>query len=427
VAANYFAIVQGIQKKDVRRMKIGILTHHFSYNFGANLQLLSTFSYLANRGHHPIVINWIPKKSEERTDRRTTGSAQAAVHESFIADHLSVSPLCETSEDIGDLIQKEQIEAVIIGSDAVVKIIPRYDRFYLTRKFPFFGAKRESIYVVPNPFWGDFLEFVDRKLPCAMMSVASENPLYRLMSTQERLAASNCLKRLCHVSVRDSWTKEMMAWISRGNCDPVITPDPVFAFNNNVPSALIDDAVVQRLNLPDKYILVSFKKKYCLPQTDKWVAEFSNLAESMGCTCVAFPYPEGINSFSLKNRVELPLDPLDWYAIIKHASGYIGNNMHPIIACIHNCVPFYSIDNYGYMILRTMRITRSSKIYDLLRQIGMLDQTSHVRGRCPVLKKPCDVLDRLVHFDKTKCDEARSIMHQRYRQMMGDIEIAITR
>ena len=42
-------------------MKIGILTYHSVYNFGANLQVLSTVGYLKNNGFEPIVINWIPE------------------------------------------------------------------------------------------------------------------------------------------------------------------------------------------------------------------------------------------------------------------------------------------------------------------------------------------------------------------------------
>lgn len=42
-------------------MKIGILTFANVPNFGANLQALSTISYLQNHGYNPILIKWSQK------------------------------------------------------------------------------------------------------------------------------------------------------------------------------------------------------------------------------------------------------------------------------------------------------------------------------------------------------------------------------
>ena len=56
-------------------MKIGILAYHSACNFGATLQLLSTYSYLKNNGHDPLVINWVPEDLEDFY-RKPTPEAQ---------------------------------------------------------------------------------------------------------------------------------------------------------------------------------------------------------------------------------------------------------------------------------------------------------------------------------------------------------------
>ncbi len=113
-------------------MKIGILTYHYAYNFGANLQALSTVGRLKMMGHAPIVINWRPKDVEDRY-RRETPSAQAAVHEKYICDHLPVSTVCRTSDDIAEVIDRDGIDAIIIGSDAVLSLCPQ--TYFSIRRF----------------------------------------------------------------------------------------------------------------------------------------------------------------------------------------------------------------------------------------------------------------------------------------------------
>jgi hypothetical protein len=405
-------------------MKIGILTYHFAYNFGANLQVLSTVCYLKNRGHSPIVINWRPV-GVEGWYQKNTPAKQADAHEEYIATRLPTSFLCRTAEDIAALIDKEEIDGVIIGSDAVVNVMPFLARIgFSGRKMRFVIAKPECVNILPNPFWGSFMELLKHKIPCAMMSVSSQNSRYRLMSHKERHQAVDCLKRFNYISVRDTWTKQMMSWISRGNIEPNVTPDPVFAFNSNVPSVLSDGAVIKKFNLPKKYILVSFKKEHGPP--DSWIIKFSELAEMMGFSCVAFPYPQELNSYSLKYKVDLPISPLEWYALIKHAAGYVGHNMHPIVSCIHNSVPFFSFDNYGFLFMKMLSNAKSSKIRDLLEATGLLENTSNVIGRGASFLAPDKVFKKLVNFNKTKCTAISVMMQERHEVMMKEILTALT-
>lgn len=400
-------------------MKIGVLTYHYACNFGANLQVLSTVGYLRRMGHTPVVIDW-RSEAVEAQYRRNTPEPQGKVHERFAAAHLPVSAPCRTAPEIAEVIAREGIEAVIVGSDAVVTVSPRFDRLNFSgRKLRFILSRPPDVHELPNPFWGSFLAHPGGDVPCAMMSVSSQNTRFRLLSPGQRRHASEALRRLSYVSVRDSWTRQMMASATGGAFAPEVTPDPVFSFNRNVPPELISGDVIAPFRLPEKYFLVSFKGEHSPPE--QWVRDFEALAAAQGFACVALPYPQGLSAMGLGRRIELPLDPLQWYALIKYSSGYVGHNMHPIVSCIHNAVPFHSFDNYGFLTLKLFGNSKSSKIYDLLAGAGMLDHRSGCIGRFPTYPPPADVLARLTGFDRGACERAAAVKLERYDRMMESI------
>lgn len=405
-------------------MKIGILTYHYAYNFGANLQVLSTVYALKNRGYNPIVIDWRPEDIVDMYQNNTQ-KTQAFVHEKFVKDHLPLSSLCKTSEDIARLIETEDIQCIIVGSDAVLNISPYFSRFgySLGRRRFYYASNQKSVNLIPNPFWGSFIDSLNKKIPCVMMSVSSQNTPFHLMSIKQIKTGLKCINNFSYISVRDNWTKKMIRWISMSNIDPEVTPDPVFSFNNNVPSILTDKIILEKFNLPDKYILVSFKAINAPPT--KWVNEFHHLAKDRGYNCVAFPYPQELNEFMLPYKIDLPLNPLEWYTIIKNADGYIGHNMHPIVTCIHNSVPFYSFDNYGHIYYRYFVNKKSSKIYDLLKFTGFLENSSNVQGQWPLSVSPRAVIEHIDKFDIKQCNKVASIMTEKYYEMIDKIEIAL--
>ena len=102
-------------------MKIGILTYHAVYNFGANLQALSTFYYLKNNGHEPIIVDFFPEKLEGKFDKNVP-AVQADAHKSFLKKHFVMTNRCRDAEGVAREIVLNNIEAVIIGSDAVIHV-----------------------------------------------------------------------------------------------------------------------------------------------------------------------------------------------------------------------------------------------------------------------------------------------------------------
>lgn len=344
-------------------MKIGLLAYHSVCNFGATLQLLSTYMYLIKHGHTPIIINWVPKDLEDFYARNTPYEQQNLQIE-LRKKIWKETNLCRTSKDIAETIKKEKIEAVIIGSDAVAQHHPLAERIIFPCKKIITIDKLTSDRYFPNPFWGTWNKYLPSPIPIAFMSVSSQDSHYKYISESMRKEMFEQIKTFSYISTRDKWTHNMISFITNRKYICKITPDPVFAFQENAEDLIPSkNYIMKKYNLPEKYIILSFLCNYI---NNDWIAEFSHIAKGKGYKCILLPFSHKESYGVLPQKIKLPISPIDWYAIIRYSSGYIGNNMHPIVVSIHNSIPFFSFDNYGVRKL-FFRSDKSSKIKDLLR------------------------------------------------------------
>lgn len=400
-------------------MKIGILTYHAACNFGANLQALSTYSYLQNNGHTPVVIDWTTKELREHYQQHTS-LEQYLVHQRFREDNLIMTRSCFTDRDIADVIVQEKIDAVIIGSDAVMQHHPFWSRVVFPSRKIVSVSKIGPDRMCPNPFWGSFLELLPNRIPIAFMSASSQNSHYQLMNSQERTVANKLLSQFTYISTRDDWSSNMVSWITKGKISPKVTPDPVFAFNYNVKNIPTEQNIRERFNIKGSYYLLSFHHSRTVSQ--KWLEEFQNLAQKESVECIAMSFPDGINyEHPFKHEINIPLSPLDWFALIKYSNGYIGHNMHPIVVSLHNAVPCFSFDNYGVLKFKLFVSEESSKIYHIMKTFGVLDNRISCISQRYRAPSPAFVIERLKNYDRQHIKECSERYLERYKQMMQDI------
>jgi hypothetical protein len=225
-----------------------------------------------------------------------------------------------------------------------------------------------------------------------------------------------------YISIRDLWTRDMFQYISNNKIKPSITPDPVFAFNNNYngykPSK---DEIIKKFYLPEKYILFSFHNSDIISK--EWLNSFKIIADDAGYSCVALAFPRGIRfNHDFLYRIDVPLSSIDWYYLIKYSSGYIGHNMHPIIVCLHNSVPFFSFDHYSKRKALFFVNDKPSKIFHILSEAEFEDnRVSYIPY---TIRKPYNatlVFNYIKNFDKNKCNIFAEKMYSNYIKMMSDI------
>lgn len=403
-------------------MKIGLLAYHSVCNFGAMLQLLSTYMFLENHGHEPVVINWVAKDLEEYYAQNTPVS-QIENQKKLRLKLWKETCLCRTIEDVANIISTEHIEAVIIGSDAVAQHHPLFERIIFPCRNIIAINPVTSDVVFPNPFWGIWTDYLDKPVPVALMSAASQDSKYKYISKKLRKQMKERIMAFCYVSVRDVDTQKMFSFITEGQCCPSVTPDPVFAFNQNAASLVPSkEELMKKYGLSDKYMLISFKNEKRSNVSQTWLNKFQDIAKHHGIQCVSLPFSTSLSAGKLESEIALPLNPIDWYALLKYSCGYIGNNMHPIVVCIHNAVPFFSFDNYGTKHANGLFCDSStSKIRHILKVANLLDcriASNSLFRRTP---SPEHVFNKLQTFDKAKCITFAQSYLCKYNEMMTTI------
>lgn len=325
-------------------MNIGILTFYRVANFGANLQALSTYCYLLNHGHNPLLILYESSETEKAFQKVQPNEVQKKEHVNFVDTMIPQQSFgCKNAEDINRAIEEYHLDAIIIGSDAVLQHHPIRSRIKKGKRKPFYIVPIVPERLFPNCFWGCGLS---AEIPTAMMSVSSQNSSYQYFGDKIKVRMAKQLKKMIYISVRDIWTQNMICSITNNEICPSVTPDPVFAFNVNAGHLVLsEDDLREKYKLPPKYVLVS------LLHQDLTMQQMMELKEEFAkhdMQCVAFPMPVGLCfNHPFDFVVDIPLPVLDWYGLIKSASAYIGSNMHPIIVSLHNGTPCYSIDFWG--------------------------------------------------------------------------------
>lgn len=99
------------------------------------------------------------------------------------------------------------------------------------------------------------------------------------------------LERMKYISVRDEWTQKMFLAIS-SNLNIQVTPDPVFAFNQNAEQFIpTEEELRQKYSLPDRYVLVSLHSQSL---SEQQLFKLKVGFEEKGLECVAFTMPTGI-------------------------------------------------------------------------------------------------------------------------------------
>lgn len=407
-------------------MKIGILTYHNVPNFGAQLQAISMAGGLEKMGHEAIVLNYCPEDLEMMYSQRVR-PAQMAVHNQVASRMMSLSKLCRTEEELVEEVKRLSLGGIIVGSDAVWKYIPKGKRFNMSvrRSASIIGDRQRAVILglkhfqkqvlsveelEANPFWGAFAQKCG--IPAVALSVSCQSTPFKAMGWSERKRMRALLKGFRSITVRDSWTAEMVQKVGKFK-EVGITPDPVFSFNDFCPLPLPErNALLKKYGLPDDYVLLSFRTSKL---KDSYVKQLAQKLSEMGHAPVALAMPEGLRSYRLKHIIDLPLDPLEWYALIRYSAGYIGERMHPTVVCIHNGVPFYSFDEYGGK--------QMSKTSDLVNRCGLGGYIYSYKSK-EKLPTPETVAQALAEFDFRSCSEASRKLQAEF---VGALSAAVSR
>ena len=397
-------------------MKIGILTYCKVANFGANLQALSTYWYLQNHGYEPIIIDWFPNDFEKRITKENN-SCQSQAHFNFVQANMNFTKLCRTTKDVIEVIEKEDIKGVIVGSDAVLQHTPIMHRLRLSRKSLLVYLKIDSTRSFPNPFWGNWLNEIT--IPAAIMSASNQGCNFYKYPKGTKNKMSTLLSKFSYVSVRDGWTKKMIEFVTNGKINPVITPDPVFGLKYNCKDLLPSkEELFKKFGISKSYVLISFRTVSLINELGyDWFCKLKDIFANHGYECYLLPMPNGIPiKYADIKTIPVPLSPIDWYALIQNAAAYIGQNMHPIVSALSNGTPLFCFDDYA-----SRNPQQKSKVADILDVFSVGDNCVSVYRHNNIYPTPEFVYERVREFPLKYNAEQEIKYHIAYENMMNCI------
>ena len=392
-------------------MKVGILTFHSSYNFGANLQALAVQSALETSGADPIIINYQPP-SKMGVYKEITDRLQVFEHERFIQGYLKTSELLTTAEQI-ETYCREHLDVVLVGSDQVFRLLPLVNirkslRSILGRRQ---NPLSEAVTKVPPPYWLDWENSADapaiRKVSIAASAGATN---YRFLYPGLSKRLGKCLRQFDSVTVRDGWTENMVKRLTKGRVVPGYCPDPVFSLRDNFSDPACELPDSERTNT----ILLS------VDLDSGWIAEFTEEAHRHGYQVASLPNSDReFPMDSVDFNIRLPLSPLKWFHLLSTAAGYVGIRFHALVSCIANNTPVISVEttprfSIGYQ--------KKSRLFDLCRRADL-------ESRCLVSKKelhqipPKDLLHRL--FETSSQEKADRFAKAARIQFQDSIQRAL--
>lgn len=333
-------------------MKIGMITHHWPPNYGANLQTTSTYFLLRKLGHTAVVLNYRPPILEERYGRHIPAN-QFEMHSEHCSCFLKQSEILRNESDIISYCADNNFDLVLAGSDTILRV----------RKH-----KGTEDCTFPNPFWLLWTGKLPSKPKTAMISACSEGTYYRFFRNSTRNVMASALNSLDYISVRDRWTQGMVRYLTRGSIVPDITPDPVSILEDvfDVPAKYKEEPE----KLKGQYILLYFSHKLF---SYKWVTRIVKMAHDKGLKVFTLPMTSTTIDLPVDRVLPLPMSPLTWYSWIKNSAGMITYMFHPVICCIFNKVPFISIDVSAPTYLKSISIRKASKTYDICMNVKKTD------------------------------------------------------
>ncbi|MBK8805449.1 MAG: polysaccharide pyruvyl transferase family protein [Bacteroidales bacterium] len=359
-------------------MKVAILTYHWIHNFGGQLQALATSEALRNLGYEPIVIHLVQPDVKKEFYEKLVPKIQQNAHVEFCNNYLPISNVCETEDDLIQLIDKENIKNIVVGSDAV---------FFI--KYPE-SPLSDTRY--PSLFWMRWIEKCKNYKEISIFSISAScmETNFRVMPSRIIKGLNESLKNFKQITVRDLWTKMFLKRVSLFT-RITITPDPVMSFNTYVNKEFLDPIEVP---IKGKYILYGLQTGVGNAKKDI-LLEIKKKVNALGYKFIALPFPEGSFNELDDETIPNPVNPLLWYKLIQNASGILSEKFHPIVVSIHNQVPFFAIDSYGDRVSKKfiipIRVKFTSKTYDLCKRNGL--KNNHI----PTSLLQMNTVDKIVN------------------------------
>ena len=313
-------------------IKIGILTFHRSFNYGAVLQAFSLQNIISNicsESNIEASVQVIDYDSS--IHQRSTYIHSGVIAKNIFAipsnivkvknikkfqdNYLNLTEERLVSDNIDkatDFINSLGFDVIFAGSDEIWRINV--------------GLPFPNLYWLPN-------SIIAKKISYAPSLNRTD---YSKVSVEQRGFIYDCLSSYKKISVRDDYSKKIISDIVSGKKDIYICPDPTFSLD--IPDC---DSRIASL-VKGKSIGMSGKPLIGLVGLTRTVAE-----------AIMYDFGEDYEYCSLVNKYKSTpflntLSPFEWAAIYKKFTFCFTGLFHGTIFCLKNKIPFISIEQESH-------------------------------------------------------------------------------
>lgn len=304
---------------------IGILTFHYSGNYGAVLQAYGLFHAIRALGHDPVVVDYRPAAARAYVNQwgLRTGAPVAAARKRwrfkrFIAKQFTLTPRQYLRPEDFDH-TPPTFPIYICGSDQPWNITA--DRGFDRPFFLDFALRQNARRVSYAPSFGKTTDL-----------------------GQHRDQIARLLTSFDHLSVRDQPSADLLRNLT--GLDPAIVMDPTF---------LVDfEAVTQPPDLPEDYLLT-----YAGKFSNRHVQLVHDLARRLNLAVVSVhqPFPG-----AARNHRDAGVE--QWLGLFKHARFICTNYFHGTAFAIKFRKDFLLFPRHG----------NESRMLDLIGRVGLTDR-----------------------------------------------------
>ncbi len=331
-------------------MKIGILTYHYAYNYGAVLQAYALKNYLETCGHTAEILNYntsqLFRKKRSLKSRFLSfawngvrwfigGRKKNKAFSAFRKDFLFVSSKeMKNSKELKSFLENNKFDAFIVGSDQVWN--------------PVINGRDPNYY----------LSFATSELKISYAASFGMSSLDK----EDLVLASENLERFDAISVRESTACDILrsAGVSK---EASVVLDPVFLLDKSNWSKIASERLVS-----DKYVLC-----YVMPGDSRLEANISSYANKLrdryGYKVIYLGRKEYYR-FKNDGKDMIGASPADFISLIKHAEVVLTNSFHGTAFSVIFNKPFLSFKNSDLSGERQL----SSRIYDLLYSLNLVNR-----------------------------------------------------
>lgn len=306
-------------------MKIGILTYHFSINFGAVLQCYALQKAFQLEGRDVYVINFVSKAQRNNIALyRTSNNFKSIIknilllpfhkqrkkrnelYRKFLDTYLNSTRHVGCEEDMKMLVREMKLDCIFVGSDQVWN--PRIEDFNKVFFLPSFTSIKKVGYAVS-------------------LGVAKKDDLTTF---------SQYISAFDYVSVREKSALPIVKNFYDSNIDVVL--DPTFLISTSHWKYMA--GLSKGLSLPEKYVLCYFlnQKRY-----GKNIKVAKEIAGKQGCKLLLID--PRVSKLSILNNGIISAGPLEFLQYIDKATLVVTDSFHGTVFSVLLNKPFYSIDN----------------------------------------------------------------------------------